>query len=132
MIQTCSKCQEEKDVSSFNVDRSGRDGLRASCITCVSKRLDPDYDLMNMYGLTRKSYEVMCKTQDQRCKICNVRVKLYIDHDHRTDVIRGLLCNNCNLGLGHFKEQLNILKKAMAYLEKAPKKPNWKRLLMKL
>lgn len=131
-MKRCTKCKIIKCDSQFNIDRTSKDGLRHSCIECYSKALDPNYDLMNMYGLTRRDYEVMCKTQENRCGICGKECKLYIDHNHITNVIRGLLCNNCNLGLGHFKDCLQTLKKATTYLEEAPTKPNWKRLLMKL
>ena len=92
-MKYCKGCQSLRDPTQFNIDRTSKDGLRSRCTDCVGKSLDPDYDLMNMYGLTRKDYEVMCQAQDNYCTICQQEKKLYVDHDHTTEVIRGLLCN---------------------------------------
>ena len=55
--------------------------------------------------------------QDGRCAICGTgEIRLVIDHDHHTGLIRGLLCNSCNVGLGLFKEHPMILTRAMQYL----------------
>jgi hypothetical protein len=42
---------------------------------------------------------------------------LGVDHDHITGKVRGLLCNDCNLGIGHFKDNIEKLKLAIKYLE---------------
>jgi hypothetical protein len=58
-----------------------------------------------------------------RCAICgseetnNIKTnKMYVDHCHETGKVRGLLCNGCNSGLGHFKDSINNLKLAIEYL----------------
>ena len=88
--------------------------------------------LEKLYGITRQEYEVRCKSQENKCMICNIETKLMIDHDEATAVIRGLLCRTCNLALGLFKHNSYFLRKAAIYLDAAPKKPDWKRQLMKL
>lgn len=52
------------------------------------------------------------------CAICSraPRARLHIDHNHKTKQYRGLLCDNCNLGLGHFKDSPALLAKAIEYL----------------
>ena len=55
--------------------------------------------------------------QEGRCAICLRQIDdLVVDHDHTTDAIRGLLCNNCNLAIGHFKEHPDYLLRAIRYL----------------
>lgn len=52
------------------------------------------------------------------CPICNYERLLVYDHDHKTDAFRGWICNNCNFGLGHFKDSPEILHKAADYLRR--------------
>lgn len=56
------------------------------------------------------------------CGICGAtessggKKQLHVDHDHTTGKIRGLLCNHCNLGIGHFKDDTELLQAAIKYL----------------
>lgn len=70
-------------------------------------------------GLTEAEYHELLATQDGLCAICRSEPGHYalaIDHDHATGVVRGLLCTNCNVGLGHFKDDPAVLQAALAYL----------------
>jgi len=72
------------------------------------------------YGITKDQYDSLLKSQSNGCKICgnnneNNRA-LAIDHCHKTGKIRGLLCGNCNRGLGQFKDNKELLSKAIKYL----------------
>ncbi len=63
----------------------------------------------------------MLQLQNNCCAICNKPAQetlknLYVDHNHKNGKIRGLLCQNCNSGLGHFKEDIVTLKNAINYL----------------
>ena len=56
------------------------------------------------------------------CEICEREYpNLVVDHDHITGEIRGSLCNGCNLGLGHFKDDPTILERALRYLQRSPR-----------
>lgn len=65
-------------------------------------------------------YAELLKKQRGKCAICRVKplagTKLVIDHDHSDGKIRGLLCHNCNIGLGHLKDNIKIVTKAVFYL----------------
>ncbi|SRR5881394_1007110 len=74
------------------------------------------------YGITMDDYSRMFEEQEGLCKICrcrqpNARFKyLSVDHDHETGRVRGLLCMNCNRGLGLFDHDPILLEKAIDYL----------------
>jgi hypothetical protein len=57
-----------------------------------------------------------------RCEICNQKVELVLDHCHSTNTLRGVLCHKCNLGLGHFDDDLNLMTLAMKYLAEHQRK----------
>lgn len=74
------------------------------------------------YGLTLKQFADMVKKQNGLCLICKKpqidKKKLCVDHDHKTGKIRGLLCDHCNKGLGHVREDIKILEAMVKYLKK--------------
>ena len=75
--------------------------------------------LKDEYDLSISEYYDMVDSQENLCKICKKESKekrLSIDHCHKTGKVRGLLCQSCNWGLGHFKDDVNLLKKAILYL----------------
>lgn len=57
------------------------------------------------------------------CTICGDEGNLVVDHDHKTNMVRGMLCNHCNRGLGHFKDDPNLLEYAKIYLLASQNKP---------
>jgi len=85
-------------------------------------RLRREYHLKRKYGMTSDQYRTLLKEQGGRCKICEKTKpggfarRWHIDHDHKTDAIRGLLCTKCNMALGLFGDDLFILQKAVRYL----------------
>lgn len=78
--------------------------------------------------MTRADYESLLSICPG-CAICgklpgktNGGRPLAVDHDHKTGRVRGLLCENCNNGLGRFKDNPAFLREAVGYLEAFPKK----------
>lgn len=64
------------------------------------------------YVLTRKA------VQENKCAICRDElIQEYLDHNHITRQLRGLLCNRCNLGIGYFSDKPELLQKAIEYLK---------------
>lgn len=75
--------------------------------------------LQKRYGISTSQYNELVTAQDSLCAICRkLDSKLFVDHDHETKIIRGLLCTNCNLLLGHGKDSVLILESAISYLKK--------------
>ena len=75
-----------------------------------------------MYGLTPQQHNEMFAKQEGCCSICGIHQSklikgLHVDHCHISKKIRGLLCNQCNYGLGNFKDNIDVIKKAISYLE---------------
>jgi|SRR3989442_882027 len=71
------------------------------------------------YGISWQDYKAMAARQAGACAICKRKPgrTLHIDHCHSTGKVRGLLCNNCNSGLGSFDDQCSLLQAAAEYLE---------------
>ena len=70
------------------------------------------------YGLSLQDYRAMLERQGKVCGICKTPGKpLCVDHCHATGKVRGLLCRDCNLGLGNYKDNPVFTRAATAYLE---------------
>lgn len=70
------------------------------------------------YRINEKTYNDLLIEQNNCCAICKTHDSLRVDHDHKTGVVRGLLCNNCNLGIGLLKDNIEIFNNAIDYLTK--------------
>lgn len=76
--------------------------------------------ILKRYGLTKESFMELFLRQRGVCAICGrkSRRELAIDHCHRKGTVRGLLCGKCNTALGQFNDDPELLRSAIAYLEK--------------
>jgi hypothetical protein len=77
--------------------------------------------LKTKYGISFEDYKAMLARQNGVCAICNKPpgpTRLSVDHDHVTRAVRQLLCVKCNAGLGCFDDDPDLLRAAIAYLEK--------------
>ena len=74
--------------------------------------------LKRQYGLTHEEYLRQVGRQDSRCALCKLQKKLVIDHNHKTEQFRALLCRKCNAGLGQFDDNPAMLERAARYLRK--------------
>lgn len=78
------------------------------------------YDLKRKYGITYEEYEEMLAQQDGKCAICgqvDEWFALAVDHCHEKGHVRGLLCSQCNRGLGLLKDSPELLERALEYLK---------------
>ncbi len=110
-IPVCPDCKKEQRSPAAAQRRKERERRRT----------------LALYGLTQAEYEGLVKRQQNRCAICKTtkvggpptrRGYWHIDHDHVTGQIRGLLCARCNLGLGNFSDDPELLAAAARYVAK--------------
>jgi hypothetical protein len=88
---------------------------------------------VKQYGLTHEQYLELHRSQNGLCAMCHLAETavnpsgeirgLNIDHCHKTGRVRGLLCRNCNVALGLIKDNTELLKHAVTYLETCTIKP---------
>ena len=129
----CSTCQEYKYFKDFGKNKSQADGHHQQCKECRSK-YKPSAESMaksrerlriwnryKMSGFTQEDYDNKLIEQGGKCAICGTdnpgKMDWNADHCHETGQKRGLLCPKCNKGLGHFKDDIEVMKAAIEYLE---------------
>jgi hypothetical protein len=146
-MKRCTKCNEEKPLTDYYKDKSKSDGYRTECKSCkkmYSKRFRQTEEYKNWkrknssayyhskykhcveyktkekarrvkrdYGITLVEYRKHLETP---CDICGDVAK-HLDHCHTTGTVRGGLCPRCNHMLGHSRDNIEILKNAIKYLE---------------
>ncbi|KKN45592.1 hypothetical protein LCGC14_0681570 [marine sediment metagenome] len=86
-----------------------------------SEGYERKYNLKKNYGMTLRDYDVLFRKQKGCCAICerhqsDFNFHLAVDHDHKTGMIRGLLCQRCNQILGYFNDSRGFFMKAIRYL----------------
>lgn len=144
----CCGCDIIFPLDNFYADNATRDGKTHRCKACNAaaslkwKRNNPEkaralhekWVLNNpvrakelwqlhrykKFGITRADYEHMLRQQEGRCDVCKKEFfeTPNIDHDHKTEKVRALLCRSCNNGLGNFLDDPSILLQAIEYLRR--------------
>lgn len=78
------------------------------------------YNIKRLYNITHEEYLNILISQNNKCLICGDTITpgcgCHLDHDHETGKIRGFLCQGCNKGLGHFRDNPKLLLSAYNYL----------------
>lgn len=119
-FRECKKCSKIKDLSEFHYRRK-IGCYRHDCKQCRREH-HYDYNLQHRYGITLKEKIEMFEKQGKCCAICgqysDTHKSFHVDHCHSTMEVRGILCNNCNAGLGMFNDNPDTLDKALEYLTK--------------
>lgn len=133
----CQSCIDENNAYT----KKRRDDRRAAglCLQCgkpaqkdrvycvehtEQKRVAALGKHLKQYKLTREEFDARLAAQGYRCKICGSPTPRrknrdwHVDHNHKTEEIRGLLCHPCNIGLGLFGDSPERLRAAATYLEK--------------
>ena len=143
-MRKCNICGESKPLTEYyttrfkSVSDPTKQYYHGKCKACYIKKGQETYDpekqkntnLKYAYGITLEEYNIMLEKQDGKCAICKTadpkgrqsgRGKVdnfYVDHNHDTGEVRGLLCNACNRAIGNFQDDPSILENAVLYLRK--------------
>jgi hypothetical protein len=127
-------CQVEKPLEDFPKHNQIKDGRHPRCKECRQIEQRERYNqtfayqkvrrkketTRQLYNLTEGQFIELLNEQGGCCSICKrLLEKPCIDHCHTTGKIRGILCNNCNAGLGMFKDNPEWCEKAAEYLRTA-------------
>ena len=143
--KACKVCSAEQPITEFAriwSNKGQKYYRRHQCKSCERKRTlqyhhenresvirrHSSQQILAKYGLSNEQYEMMLTAQGGVCAICKSKCatgrKLSVDHDHTCcpgknscgKCVRALLCTRCNMGLGLFKDALELLSRATNYL----------------
>lgn len=133
-IKKCCVCKLDKTINEFYKCSALKSGISGRCKSCDdkarrkwrennperSKESARGRNLKCKYGITIKDYEFLLASQGGVCGICGWNSgdrNFCVDHDHSSGKIRGLLCNNCNRGLGLLGDTHRAIELALEYLQ---------------
>lgn len=134
-MRKCRVCGVEKALEEFY--KAGRKGSNSEvrhteCKECSKARVkrtqcpirQRSNNLRRNYGITLEDYDNMLEEQGGTCMTCSSTPEsqrygnLYVDHDHNTGQVRGLLCHHCNTALGLVDDNIDILLNLVKYLSR--------------
>lgn len=141
-MKVCTRCGETKYLESYYRNKRNTDGRAFECKDCSKARDAERYktperrlskkrvELRSLYNVEYEVVMQMYSDQGGLCKICNsfmevsseskdVRKTFCVDHNHTTGKIRGLLCSDCNRGIGFLKDSPSVLESAFKYLRES-------------
>jgi len=108
-INKCLKCK--KNYTLANSKRQRKKPVTKAIEK--SNKLEKNYNGLDLLG-----YKKLCDEQELKCAICLcISDKLVVDHHHVTLKVRALLCQQCNKGIGLFREKVEVLNEAIEYLK---------------
>lgn len=144
MYKQCGLCKQAKPIDEFHKDKKGGMGVASRCKFCANSEsrrhharkmqhvpsyveAKRDHHFKTRYGITAAEYDKLCEEAHLTgCNICGTKQnksgrwkdRWHLDHCHATNRLRGMLCGNCNRGLGQFQDNQEIMMKAIEYLKK--------------
>jgi hypothetical protein len=123
----CADCRRYKPVTEFPRNKNSNDGFHCYCKDCNNARTGESrerlhggsrhYHLKHRYGMGVDEFDALVRGQGGVCAVCGASGPEQVDHSHATGDVRGILCFNCNGGLGQFKDSTDALRNAARYLE---------------
>jgi hypothetical protein len=140
-MKKCRLCLKELPLENFYFNKK-KNRYIARCRKCVNERINTspatlarkektkkyrkEHFLNKNYSLSSEEYNNILKRQNNKCAICGKEetakaygetIALSVDHDHKHNNIRGLLCKKHNMGLGYFQDSPELLQAAITYLQ---------------
>ncbi|MBT2609870.1 endonuclease VII domain-containing protein [Streptomyces sp. ISL-87] len=120
-FRECAKCGQNRSEKFYT---SVRGKVCSSCRKAGRRQAARNTRIQATYGLSPEEYDRLLLAQDGRCAICREtrKTNLAVDHCHKTEAIRGLLCARCNgqlLARGA-RDRPEVLRRAAEYLENYP------------
>ena len=125
-LLTCTRCKSDKPATAefFPLHNRKKNGLDSWCRACRAAYRN---------GINRGKFRSVIsdaqlldiKASVTECVICGSAESLVVDHDHITGAVRGMLCNHCNRGLGHFRDDPMLLEFAAQCLYASSESPKW-------
>jgi len=122
----CPDCDRAQPLENFP-KTSSKSGRHSYCRPCHNARgrasvdklgASRTYHLMRRFGITAGDADDMLAAQGGLCAVCRSAPAVHVDHDHDTGRVRELLCFNCNGGLGQFRDDPDVLRRAAEYVER--------------
>ena len=112
-VKKCDTCRKILSIDRFYNNKYKHDGYSSTCKDCSAANS----------ARKRENYDRLINEQSGLCAICGITTEenkkdFAVDHCHKTGIIRGALCNNCNTGIGLLKDDTEIMNKAIDYLGK--------------
>jgi len=118
-LKKCTRCRAEKpkDKEHFPLHNKTKDGLDSWCRKCRASYRN-EICRGRFRNVISDEHLKSIKSTTKECVICgDSNSKLVVDHDHKTGQIRGMLCNHCNRGIGHFRDDPILMRFAATYIE---------------
>ena len=118
LLKICTRCNTAKPrtIDVFPLHKKTRDGLDSWCRACRSTKRSETRRGKYRHMISDEALQSLLNTQ-RVCVICGKDgPKLSVDHCHTKNIVRGMLCMNCNQGLGKFKDDPDLLEFARVYL----------------
>jgi hypothetical protein len=132
MTRICCICKDDKVITDFGKDKYCPLGYSYKCKACKriynrnsGSNTKRRFNKSKIYStlVDHSTFVQMFSERQGKCDVCKVQFKsLCVDHCHTTGIIRGLLCNKCNLALGLIQDSQNTLQNAIMYLDKSKEK----------
>ncbi len=126
----CSNCGIDKELSCFYPRNNRKKKYTSWCKDCLKVHRDKYAKRARvvrrcrMFNITEYELNELYRIHDSKCAICGIREcdtkkgSLCVDHDHKSGKVRGLLCDDCNVGIGRLKDSTENLNNAIKYLQK--------------
>ena len=115
--KVCTSCHKERLLTEYHKNAGSYKNRRNICKYC--RRKGAMHDSGASTGLMKK-YKISRPPVGTACACCGkTEEKLLCDHIHNTEIIRGFICNNCNVGIGRLGDNLDGVMKAVQYLSKS-------------